>query len=222
MKVAVAAMAALALIAVGCSRDVGPTGGAPAPDTPATDTPAGTGGPVGASAPGTGGTDTPPAGQTPGTAPEPSGSVAPAGSVRCHTSELTATLRQEGAATGNRYATLVLTNHTSRTCRIYGYGGLALLDAHHRAVPTHQHRDPAHPPTLITVAPGHSVSAALHWGVVPSGSEPEQGPCEPTPAFLSVIPPDETDALLVDWSAGPVCQQGRIDQWAYQSGIVTR
>ena len=36
----------------------------------------------------------------------------------------------------------------------------------------------------------------------------------PTPAFASIIPPDETDPLVIGWSLGPVCGN-RMDGWPY-------
>lgn len=204
-----ATVGAAALLVAGCGGAADrTTAGRPTPTSSAPST-ADHSGPSGRSTP----SGSPSAG--PGSPSE----SALAGPTRCHTSELTASLRPQGAAAGNRYATLVLTNHTAHTCRIYGYGGLGLLDAQHHAIVTHQYRNPAHPPVLVTVTPGHSASTLLHWGVVPAGAEQETGPCEPQPSFLSVIPPDETDPLVVAWPDGPVCQQGRIDQWAYAAGI---
>ena len=213
MKAAVVAVHAVALLALGCAH----------PTETSTDLPAS----ATDSAPGStsisnpGDDQTEPAGGGSDAGVVPTDPTTPAGPARCHSSDLTATLRLDGAAAGNRYATLALTNGTSHPCRVFGYGGLQLLDADRRPVPTRQYRDPTQPPTLVTVTPGHSVSTLLHWGAVPSGSEPEQGQCEPEASFLSVIPPDETTALVVDWTGGPVCEQGRIAEWAYQSGPVT-
>ncbi|HEX5494270.1 MAG TPA: DUF4232 domain-containing protein [Mycobacteriales bacterium] len=225
MRAALPAVAAVALLVAGCSHHPAQndTASGPVVTSGASGT-AGTGGGA-VSEPGDGsgqtGSGRPPGADTgPGAAPVSDGPTASTGPARCHTADLAAVLRPRDAAAGNRYATLVLTNHTSTTCRVYGYGGLGLLDAAHRALPTRQHRDPAHPPTLVAVRPGHSVSTLLHWGAVPDGSESESGPCEPQPSFLSVIPPDETTALVVRWQDGSVCEHGRIDQWAYQAGVV--
>ena len=35
------------------------------------------------------------------------------------------------------------------------------------------------------------------------------------PATLAVIPPDETTALDIAWTFGPVCEMGHFDQQAY-------
>jgi hypothetical protein len=103
---------------------------------------------------------------------------------------------------------------------VYGYGGLQLATASRRPLPTIQRRDPMHPPRLVRLAPGGKASTVLSWGVVPSGSEPVTGPCEPVPSLLLVIPPDETTQLAVPWRFGSVCQRGTITQWAYAAGIV--
>jgi Protein of unknown function (DUF4232) len=131
-------------------------------------------------------------------------------STRCHTSELAASFKSGDAGAGNRYATLTLTNKSAHTCTIYGYGGLQPLDRANKQLPITLIRDPGHAPTLVRLAAGASVGRTIHWGVVPSGT---QTSC-PTPAYASIIPPDETDPLTVAWSLGQVCG-GRIDGVPY-------
>jgi hypothetical protein len=221
-----AALTALAtgcvLAAAGCANPIAGTASGP-PAAAGTST--GTGGTSSAAT-------TPP---TPSTAPSTrSGSAAttgPAGSTaaspaptragtRCHTPDLTGALSGLDASAGHRYARLVLTNISGRTCTVYGYGGLQLATASRQPVPTIQRRDPTHPPRLVRLAPGGKASTVLSWGAVPSGSEPVTGLCEPPPSLLLVIPPDETTQLVVPWRFGSVCQRGTITQWAYAAGIV--
>jgi Domain of unknown function (DUF4232) len=140
--------------------------------------------------------------------PSSSGTGAPVGS-RCHTSELSASLTAGQPGAGQRYATLALTNTSNRTCAVYGYGGLQPLDAAKKQLPIRLTRDTGRPATLIRLAPGASVGRTIHWTVVPSGSQP----C-PTPAYASIIPPDETTALVIGWSLGPICGS-TMDGWPY-------
>ncbi len=49
----------------------------------------------------------------------------------------------------------------------------------------------------------------VHWSAVPPGAQP----C-PTPAYASIIPPDETSPLVIGWSLGPVCGD-KMDGWPY-------
>jgi hypothetical protein len=140
--------------------------------------------------------------------PSSSGVASPAAS-RCHTSELSASFTPGDAGAGQRYATLTLTNRSGRTCTIFGYGGLQPLDAAKRQLPITLTRDTGRPARLIRLAPGTGVGRTIHWGAVPSGTQP----C-PTPAYASIIPPDETDPLVIGWSLGPVCG-GRMDGWPY-------
>ncbi len=148
-------------------------------------------------------------------------STAP-GPDRCHTADLAARLRALDSAAGQRYVAVVLTNRSTRTCVVYGYGGVQLLDAARRPLPTNQVRDRLVPPRLVRLGPGASAYSRLHWGVVPTGTESQTGPCEPTPAHLLVTPPDETQPITVAWSYGPACQQGRIDQTAYAAGTAPK
>jgi hypothetical protein len=167
---------------------------APATSSPATSSPA-------TSAPATA---TPPT----RSGPSSTGTGAP-GPSRCHTSELSASLTAGEPGAGQRYATLSLTNTSHRTCTVFGYGGLQPLDAAKKQLPITLTRDTGRPATLIRLAPGASVGRTIHWTVVPSGSQP----C-PTPAYASIIPPDETSPLVIGWSLGPVCGN-RMDGWPY-------
>ena len=154
-------------------------------------------------------------GPTPTDAGSPSGgapsstAAPPPGTSRCHTSELAAALKPGEPGAGQRYATLSLTNTSARTCTVLGYGGLQPLDAAKRALPITLTRDTGRPATLIRLTPGAAVGRTIHWGTVPTGSQP----C-PTPAYASIIPPDETSPLVIGWSLGPVCG-GKMDGWPY-------
>jgi hypothetical protein len=139
-------------------------------------------------------------------------------SDRCHTSELTGRLVPGSPGAGQRYATLTLTDTGGQTCTIDGYGGLGLAGSDGGALPTRQVRVPSPAPTLVTLHAGQAVSAQLHWSAVAGTGDTAPGACQPTPATLRVIPPDETDALSVPWGLGPVCEQGSIDQTAYRAG----
>jgi hypothetical protein len=134
---------------------------------------------------------------------------------RCHTSELTVGLVPGSPGAGQRYATLVLENTGGRTCTVHGYGGIGLVSSTGSALPTHQVRIASPAPTTVTLAPHGTARSQLHWSAVPGGSDATSGPCQPNPAALQVIPPDETDHLSVALSQGPVCEGGTIQQQAY-------
>lgn len=134
---------------------------------------------------------------------------------RCHTSMLTGSLRAGHPGAGQRYAELVLRNDSNRSCTVYGYPGLLLVDSSGRSLPTEVNRAPQTGPESVRLATGESATATLHWGVVPTGDEPVDGPCRPEPTRLEVIPPDETDPLTVSWPFGPVCGGGSIDTTAF-------
>jgi Protein of unknown function (DUF4232) len=135
----------------------------------------------------------------------------------CRTADLSVQLTPGSPGAGQRYATVVLTNASSRTCTIHGYGGLALLGAPGQGVPTDVRRvtDPA--PQTVSLARGASARSLLHWGVVPADDEPGTE-CEPTATAVVVTPPDQTTAALLPWTFGPVCQHGLIRQNAYVPG----
>jgi Protein of unknown function (DUF4232) len=142
----------------------------------------------------------------------------PAGPGRCHTADLDARLRPlDSAMGGQRYAAVVLTNRSTITCRVYGYGGVQLLDATRHPLPTQQVRDPNAPPHRVLLAPGASVYSQLHWRDVAHFIEDLIGPCQPTVTYLLITPPDETQPIIIAGAAGE-CSHGRIDQTAYAPG----
>ncbi|HEY0447782.1 DUF4232 domain-containing protein [Actinophytocola sp.] len=167
---------------------------------------------------------TPPAGTTPSsptagpsTGPSTSSTErAPAGQgTKCTAQDLEGVVRPEDAAAGNRYAQLVVTNKTDATCTLYGYGGLQFIDANGKPTPTDLTRTLDPKPTLVTLKPGDTAAKKLHWGVVPSGNEPVNGPCEPPSAGARVIPPDDTQAFIVTYAFGSVCGHGHVEGSAY-------
>lgn len=124
---------------------------------------------------------------------------------RCHTGDLSAHLTASGAGAGQRYAGVVLTNTSSRTCTLYGYVGMALTGPDAPA-DTNLIRDPG-PEAQIKIAPGDSAATSLHWSAIPGDGEATG--C-PRPTAIEVTPPDETTQLTTGWSYGGVCQHGEL------------
>ena len=135
--------------------------------------------------------------------------------TKCTAKDLKGTVAQSDAAAGNRYAELVVTNTSDRTCTLYGYGGLQLVDANHKPTPTDLAREPDPAPSLVTLPPGGTAAKKLHWGVVPSGNEPATGTCEPASAGARATPPDDTRSFIVTYQFGSVCARGHMDGSAY-------
>ncbi|MBB2743275.1 DUF4232 domain-containing protein [Microbispora sp. NBRC 16548] len=124
---------------------------------------------------------------------------------RCRTTGLRARVGRQDPAAGNRYAPLVLTNTSGKTCWVYGFVGLVLIDGRGDVLRTRTRRESV-TPHRVTLRPGASAHARLHWTVVPSGHETR---C-PSSARLMIIPPDEVAHLEVPFTA-TVCDDGRID-----------
>ena len=109
---------------------------------------------------------------------------------------------------GHTGLNLALVNRSTHRCRIYGYGGVQLLDAAGAALHTLQDRDGPRP-ELVTLRPGDRAYSALTWI-----HSPEAPPCS-NAAFLQVIPPDETEPIQARFAYG-VCGNGVLSQRAYQ------
>ncbi|GGU83207.1 DUF4232 domain-containing protein [Lentzea flava] len=133
---------------------------------------------------------------------------------RCDSSMLKGQVDPTDAGAGNRYGKFVVTNSSTAPCTLNGYSGFQLENAS-GAIPTKLERKADPGPKALTLAPGGRASANLHWGVVPSGNEPVDGPCQPEPSKAAAIPPDETVPLTVPWTFGPVCSGGRIEISAF-------
>jgi Protein of unknown function (DUF4232) len=158
------------------------------------------------------------------TAPTPTPVVGSGASVhsrpagRCRTGALSADLARVQGAAGSRLSAVVLTNRSQHSCTLYGYGGLQLLDANHRRVPTLQLRSRAVRPRLVLLRPGASAHADVRWPAIALTGDNQSGLCQPEPSVLLVTPPDERRSLSIRWTAGSVCGRGSIDQRPYAPG----
>ena len=127
---------------------------------------------------------------------------------RCHTADLALEVGQDDSGMGHTGLNLALVNRSAHRCRIYGYGGVQLLDATGAAVHTLQERSGPRP-ELVTLRPGDRAYSALYWIF-----SPEAPPCS-NATFLQVIPPDETKPIRARF-AYTVCGNGVLSQGAYQ------
>lgn len=93
---------------------------------------------------------------------------------------------------------------------MYGYIGMQLLDGQGNAVPTNVVRTPG-TEQLVTLEPGGQAYTTIQWGVIATGNEPSNGPCEPDPAEVEITSPNATTSLVQPWTYGPVCAQGTIN-----------
>ena len=109
---------------------------------------------------------------------------------------------------GHTGLNLALVNRSAHRCRIYGYGGVQLLDPAGAALHTLQERSGPRP-ELVTLRPGDRAYSALYWIF-----SPEAPPCS-NAAFLQVIPPDETEPIRARFAYG-ICGNGVLSQRAYQ------
>ena len=127
-------------------------------------------------------------------------------------SQLNAQISELSPGAGQRYASITLTNAGSKPCRMLGFPGLSLVGAPSDDIRTNT------PKVLITVPVGGSAYTTIHWTVVPSGNEPDNGPCQPTASQIKITPPNETQSLVQPWTFGEVCNGGAIDVDAMQLG----
>jgi hypothetical protein len=130
------------------------------------------------------------------------GSAAAAGSMRCHTSELRASVGSEGPGAGQENFALVLTNASGHTCTVTGYPGAAFTDASGRQLGPDPQRGTGAPMT-IALEPGKSA-----WSGLKFANPDISGAKTAIPAWLLITPPNERDSLKVKWADGSVPVSG--------------
>ena len=132
---------------------------------------------------------------------------------RCHTAGLSlSAVSPPGAATGNVVQEFGLTNRGGSACTVYGYVGMAMIDASGNQLPTRVVRDtgsrfPFAQRALYTVPPGATAPFWVHWEDVPTASQPA---CTSS-AGVIVTPPDETTQLRLDGVHMMACNGGELD-----------
>ncbi|HEV2638769.1 MAG TPA: DUF4232 domain-containing protein [Actinocrinis sp.] len=174
----------------------------------------------------TGGTG---AGATPGN-PAPTGgaTATQSGVPQCKTVDLSpeANVVTDSAAAGHIAMNITVTNNSGHTCYIDGFPGLALEDKDQNPVATKVTWDPAVAKTMITLTNGQSASSSAHLDMdLPSGSEPQTGPCEPASHYLLITPPNNTTQLVAQigdtgGTGITVCDSGALDVLAFVAGAV--
>jgi hypothetical protein len=125
-----------------------------------------------------------------------------AGTTRCHTTELHASVGANNPGAGQENFPIVLTNASQRTCTLYGYPGAAFIDSSGRQVGPDPKRSSAGP-TTVTLAPGGSA-----WAGMTFGNPGISGAKTATPASILITPPDELSQLKVKWTQGVVPVSG--------------
>lgn len=153
----------------------------------------------------------------PPTAPPSTQATVP--NITCRVGQLDASLTNPDAGAGQRYVTLIFTNHSTSPCTMLGYIGLQLVGMS-GSLPTSvtRNNNPGFPKVVITIAPGSQAFTVLHWAGIPAPDEPQGGQCEPTPQQVRITPPNETNFLLESWTFGEVCYHGTIDVNAMKLG----
>ncbi len=129
----------------------------------------------------------------PTTSSTTAGSTTTAPSSRCRIGELSLSLGTPSPGAGQIYIPLVLRNSGSRTCTVFGYPGVSLLDASSNQIGQPATREPTNTPTTITLTPGSSASSALH--TINEGIS-TTSPCLVPSTQVRVYPPDETQPIV--------------------------
>lgn len=159
----------------------------------------------------------------------------PAGTPRCHTSQLEVALLGAGAATGNVRNSFEVRNRSADSCWVYGYVGFQLLDSMGRPLPQSLSRSTdsffgqSDPPTRILLPPGspplRSRAAGHAYFNVASEDVSCTGAQMNATASLEIWPPDEYAAIVIpahggDWSGGFIsCRDLSVDPMQIQPGL---
>ncbi|MFD7663197.1 DUF4232 domain-containing protein [Streptomyces sp. NPDC059788] len=133
------------------------------------------------------------------------GGKAGSGVERCHTSNLTAAFATGEDATpdpdagGSTTTSIVLTNKSSRTCKIGGFAGVDLTSENGGQRWSLTRSSAKH--GSITLGPGDSTDFTVNLGM----AKDDEGSYQP--AHAVVTPPNETTSLTLKWPWGPLVHQ---------------
>ncbi|HXW33712.1 MAG TPA: DUF4232 domain-containing protein [Acidimicrobiales bacterium] len=135
-----------------------------------------------------------------------------AGTVRCVSSGLAASLQGSQGGAGTFELTFALKNTTSSPCVTGGYPGLLLVDSSGKDLQTTTVRGGPLSfenvtPLAITVPAGGTFWFNVGYSDVPTGTE---SVC-PTAASIQIIPPNDTGHLVVSGLNASVCNNGTLD-----------
>ena len=113
---------------------------------------------------------------TPTSAPtsEPTPAPGAAGAPRCHPADLAASFRPLSPGAGQRYAALVLANHSDHACMTFGYVGMQLTDRGGQPLPTRVVRAAQPAPARVDLAPNAYVHTLLRWTAIAGPGEPRR------------------------------------------------
>jgi hypothetical protein len=136
------------------------------------------------------------AGVTPVATASTSARRAAASAAPCSTSQLVVWLDTVGnGAAGSVSYDLEFTNLWSHSCSLFGYPGVSAVDLAGRQLGSAASRDAARAARRVSLAPGHTVSAAVR--IVEPGNFPSAS-CHPAAAAgLRVFPPNTTASKVV-------------------------
>jgi len=113
----------------------------------------------------------------------------------CRSADLRATEQQGDAGVGNRSTVYVLTNTAQDPCRLYGYPGMAFLDAAGATLRDTVARGSAYlftdsGPAAVVLQPAESASFSLGWSVA-------NGAACATSATVEITPPNDTAHVTI-------------------------
>jgi hypothetical protein len=104
----------------------------------------------------------------------------------------------------------VLANAGGTPCSIQGFGTYSLLNAESKPMRGAQQNTMWAIVNKVALVPGAQAYARIVYAVVPTGGEPEQGPCQPPTGALKVVPPGDVGALDLPIQV-TMCDHGRFD-----------
>ena len=132
---------------------------------------------------------------SPSATPSPSTTVSDP--ERCRSSQLRATLLPRQGAAGTSFLPIELRNVSGAACTLEGFAGVSLQNRGGQPVVADPARDPGLPPAAtgarVRVQPGKSAQFVVAFNNI----EPPDGAACPTVSKIAIIPPADTERLVV-------------------------
>jgi hypothetical protein len=117
----------------------------------------------------------------------------------CRGGDLAGAIVDIQGAAGSAFGRLILTNTSTRSCRLRGYVGAAFVGTNGASIATHVLHDASDPVRTVVLKSGAAAAATIRWSHVPSGTATS---C-PTARWVRITPPGSSGATRVYFGDTP-------------------
>ena len=120
----------------------------------------------------------------------------------CNADELSIQVEDADASAGTLSYAILLTNSSKRSCTLYGFPGVSLVDGNGNQVGTPAERATNYPEERMVLAPGAKAKSVAS---ISNSTNFTDGHCKTGVAKLRIYPPNDTGYISVDTNISAWC-----------------